>query len=120
MPRHDVLKHVLKKLKEISNVKAVILFGSYARKKQKPYSDIDVAVVLHPIDEKSEIETATLSSPFVDISLFHKLNPAMQFEIITKGKPLFVRSKEFFKEIKISTMNRFFDHIPLYKRFGML
>jgi len=50
-----VLKYVAK-LKGFSNLKKVILFGSYAKNSHKEFSDIDVAVVVEKIDSLLESE----------------------------------------------------------------
>ena len=39
------IEPVVNEIKNIKGVEGIYLFGSYARKKTKPYSDIDICVI---------------------------------------------------------------------------
>ncbi len=109
----------LSSLKKIPQVQAVILFGSTARGKRKPYSDVDLAVFLNPITKESEAEAGSVSSTLIDTSLFHRLNPLAQYKIMAEGKVLFERKKGFVSSERTRALHRFFDTLPLYRRFGL-
>ncbi|HEY9246950.1 MAG TPA: nucleotidyltransferase domain-containing protein [Candidatus Methanoperedens sp.] len=40
------INKIMEDLKKYPDVMAIILFGSYARKRMKPLSDIDIAVII--------------------------------------------------------------------------
>ena len=50
--KNKEIENLVSELKKYSKVVAVILFGSYARKRIKPLSDIDIAVIIKDMDKK--------------------------------------------------------------------
>lgn len=58
LKRNELIKKVVRKLRDYPNLKAIVLYGSYARKEETKESDIDLLVVLDvkkPIYELKEI-----------------------------------------------------------------
>ncbi len=94
------IKKVVDGLKKYPEVAAVILFGSYAKGKAKPLSDIDLAVLVREPDKKIEAEIAGFSSATVDVVNFHRLPLYIQFEVLKHGKIVFVRDDNYFRQIK--------------------
>ncbi|MCD6547345.1 MAG: nucleotidyltransferase domain-containing protein [Nanoarchaeota archaeon] len=112
------VNYVLNKLKKIPEVQAVILFGSYAKKEQKPYSDIDIAVVLNPINEEVEDEIFSLSSNSLDVVPFNKVPLYIQFEILKHGKILFMKNKRFFTDLVYKIISNYLEQTRMYKIIG--
>jgi len=54
----SLVESVCEELMGYPFVMAVHLFGSHAKRCSKPYSDIDIAVLLREPAERNEIETA--------------------------------------------------------------
>lgn len=101
---------ILKKMKNINDVKAVFLFGSVARGEQKPLSDTDICILTNKkIPEKSKAEIASFSSKKLDISLFWDLPPSMRFQIVKEGKILFSRSEELMHIAKVRSVSEYLD-----------
>ncbi len=51
----------LERLEKIKAVKAVYLFGSLAKKKATPLSDIDICVITTDADERTKAEISSIS-----------------------------------------------------------
>jgi len=103
-------------LKKYQKVMAVILFGSHAKGKAKPLSDIDIAVIVKDPDKKTEAEIAGFSSNVFDMVNFHRLPLYIQFEVLKHGRPLFVRDGVYFSEIKLAVLREYLDTVHLYER----
>jgi hypothetical protein len=95
----EEIDKIVKDLKRYPEVMAIILFGSHARGKAKPISDIDIAVITKDSNksletEKSlEAEISSFSSNILDVVPFFRLPLYIQFEVFKYGKTLFVRDE---------------------------
>lgn len=114
----DEINKIVEELKKYPEVMAIILFGSYAREKLKPLSDIDIAVILKEPDKKLESEVTGFSSNIFDIVLFHRLPLYIQFEVFKFGKPLFVKDKRYFLEIKNAVLRDYLEMSYLYEKMS--
>lgn len=117
MPQHrDTQEHI----KEIDNiieplmknrdVLTIYLFGSYARGREKPFSDIDICVVADKHANRDEI--LSHSSKKIDISVFHDLPLSMRFRVIKEGKLLFSRDELKLHRIIVETIKAYLDFKP--------
>jgi len=88
------LKQIIKTLKQFSEIKEAIIFGSRAIYKYKPGSDIDIALKGH-IDSdllyklNSIFEDSSLPYFFDIINYSSIENPDLKFHIDNYGKTLF-------------------------------
>ena len=108
---------IVKELRKKSFVKAIILFGSYANRKQTPLSDVDVCVITKKglsWDKKAFI--GSYSSKEIDVSLFWDLPLYIQYRVIKEGKLLFRRDKLELHRVKVNTILRYLDFKPLLDR----
>ncbi len=110
------LELVLERLKSHEKVLAVILFGSTVRGETTPLSDVDIAVVVEDPTPEDEAELGSLYSRRIDLVLFHRLPPYIQFQVLKEGKVLYLRDKEKFKEIKFRTIRNYLEHSRMYRR----
>ncbi len=110
------IKNVVEKIKKHPKVAAIILFGSYAKNKAGPMSDIDIAVIIKNPDKKTEAEIGSMYSDILDISLFHKVPLYMQYEILKTGKPLYIKNKKYFQEIKMKTLRAYHEMEHIYEK----
>ena len=53
-----IITEYAKQVQEAYNPKAIYLFGSYAKGEENNYSDIDIAVVINPIDMNKYMDLA--------------------------------------------------------------
>lgn len=111
-------KKIVGQLRRYRNVEAVIIFGSHAKNKAKPLSDVDIAVMLRNPDKKAESEVAGMSSRVFDVVNFHRLPLYIQFEVLKHGNPVFIRNKGRFSQVKREVLSSYLEMSHSYKRIG--
>jgi len=67
------ISKLVKDIKKDKKVMVIMLFGSYATRKTKPLSDIDIAVIVKEPDSDIEAEISGFSSNKFDVVNFHKM-----------------------------------------------
>lgn len=113
---NEMNEKILEELKGMNGVKAVYLFGSYAKGKELPFSDIDICAI-GKFNEKEKSEISSLSSEKIQISIFDELPIYIKFRVFKEGKQLFCRDEEFLQKVTFSTLKEYLDFKPLLKRF---
>jgi predicted nucleotidyltransferase len=119
------LEKIANELKKEKFVEAIILFGSFAKGKATPISDIDVCVIDNQkFPKKVRRKAYAYSSEKVNISLFSELPLYIKHEVL-KGKPMFIRHKNFFRKIKEITTLEYLHtrwlwetHFEIRKKLG--
>lgn len=110
-------KKVVAALRKARAVKAVILFGSYARGEQKPLSDIDLCIVTEKnISDTFKANIASLASKQVELSFFWDLPPMVRYNVLRDGKMLLSRDREFMHDAVVATMSEYLDFQHIIKR----
>ena len=109
----EEIEGIVKKISRNKNVKAVYLFGSYARGVVHVNSDIDLCI----ITKNNYEDVRCPASDNLDISFFHKLPISIQYRVFKEGKPLFIKDKNFVDRLKIKTLEIYLDFKPLINRF---
>lgn len=109
------IKRLVNELKRMKKVKAIFLFGSFAKGRALKFSDIDVCVVTDKLKPEERAEIASLGSKKLQISFFYDLPIYIRYEVI-KSKLLYLRDKAFLRKIIASTVREYLDFIPLLKR----
>jgi len=110
--KFENIKKIIKKISDNKNVKAVYLFGSYAKNNVKPMSDIDLCIFGN-IKERDKRKIAAYSSDNLDISFFDELPIYIKFRIFKEGKPLIIRDEEYLEIIKLITLKQYRDFKPI-------
>lgn len=78
----ELIKKVVKELKKIKEVKAIYLFGSYAKGTEKPISDIDICVITEKnISRGKKEEIVSNSGRKIQISLFWDLPVFVRYNV---------------------------------------
>ncbi len=125
MKRMEELKKFMKKQKQI---RLAYLFGSYAKGKEGPLSDVDIAVFLDEIISKSkrfeqrlnlinEI-SSILKSDNVDVIIMNDAPLNLNYEIIKNGKLLVVKDEEKRTELESEVISKYLDRV-YYERRGL-
>ena len=117
MPRYRDTKEIddiIEPLKKNHDVILIYLFGSYARGREKPFSDIDICVVADKNANRDEI--LSHSSKKIDISIFHDLPLSMRFRVLKEGKLLFSRDELKLHRTIVSTIKAYLDFKPHIQR----
>jgi predicted nucleotidyltransferase len=98
---------IIEPFKKNRGVISIYLFGSYARGREKPFTDIDICVVADRDANRDEI--LSHSSKKIDISIFHDLPLSMRFRVIKEGKLLFSRDELKLHRIIVATIRSYLD-----------
>ncbi len=106
----SVIDKLVYSAKKTKGVVAVLLFGSYAKKKQTPLSDIDICIVDYKISKEDKINLYTKSNEKVQVSFFSDLPIAVRFRVLKEGKILFLSDKNLFYSIRADTFTEFMDY----------
>ena len=128
-PLYEELKSIITKtvgiealfkgvLKNISNIQAAFIFGSFADGKNRKDSDLDIAVLgFKEVSFKEQIgltnELSHLFSKNVDLSVLNKANPLLLFEA-SKKPILLYGSREEFLKFKLYAFNAYNDYAPYF------
>lgn len=112
----QLIEKILNDLKKIKEVKAIYLFGSYARNQQIPISDIDICVITNKISDRKETDIVGNSGRRLDISLFSRLPIMIRSNVFKEGKLLFCRDKRLLIDLKYNTMSEYLDFRPAINR----
>jgi predicted nucleotidyltransferase len=113
----NLLKKLVNKIKAYKEVKAIILFGSYAKNRATPISDVDICVITKKANEKIKANIAALGNEKVQIVLWDELHLPIKFRILKEGKFLFVRDESFISSLKAETISRFLDFKPILDNY---
>ena len=108
----------IKKIKEIIlnkiEVDAIVLFGSYARNRERPDSDIDIAIKpTTNIEENILLELQNTIEDEIDTDL-HLINlniieEDFRYDILITGKTLYVRDEIKFWEYKFRAYSDYLE-----------
>jgi predicted nucleotidyltransferase len=112
-----LLKKLIEKIRKEKNVNAIILFGSYAKKRATPISDIDICVILKKIDEKTKSRISALENEKIQIVFWDEIHLALKFRVLKEGKVLYVKDINFLNSLKAETISRFLDFKPILERY---
>ncbi|MBU7008056.1 type VII toxin-antitoxin system MntA family adenylyltransferase antitoxin [Phosphitispora fastidiosa] len=109
---------------------AFYLFGSYAKGRPIPSSDVDLAVLFDESVNKDyylmerlrlmgEVSTV-LGIDAVELVVLNELQPALAYRIIKDGELLYTRDevKKQLVAFKVKTMDRYFDFQPVQRMFS--
>jgi len=112
-----LLKKLIEKIRKEKNVNAIILFGSYAKKRATPISDIDICVILKKIDEKIKSRISALENEKIQIVFWDEIHLPLKFRVLKEGKVLYVKDINFLNSLKAETISRFLDFKPILERY---
>jgi hypothetical protein len=113
----EEIPEIAKEIANLNGVKAIYLFGSHAKNKTHPLSDIDICVINFDKEESLSEKLNEYSSDNLDISLFSKLPLNIQIRVLREGKALIVKDEEYIKKLKFITLRRYLDFKPAIDRF---
>ena len=111
------IQELVEKLKPFKEVKAVYLFGSVAKGKATPLSDIDICVITDKVSEEVKAEISSLSSEKIEVSIFEDLPMSLQVRVFKEGKVLFMGDERFISSMRADLISRYLDFKPILKRY---
>lgn len=103
-----------------TEVLAVVLFGSFARKEKRP-SDVDVCLVLGRKQKPLEMSKIRLKYlvgfPSLDIQVFQQLPLYIKARVFGEGKVIFCRNLDLLYDLAANTAREFEDYKHIYKGY---
>jgi predicted nucleotidyltransferase len=106
-------------------IQAAYIFGSTASGRARPDSDIDVAFLIEPafmsrlprkyLAELTADTGAALKTFNIDVILLNSAPPAFAYNVITKGKLVYERSRSARVAFQVRNLNLALDLEPLHK-----
>jgi predicted nucleotidyltransferase len=93
------------------------LFGSFAKKRETPISDIDICVIGKRLKEREKAEIEGLGNEKVRIVFFEELPLPVRYRVFKEGKFLYLRDEAFINSLKAETMTYFLDFKPVLDRY---
>jgi predicted nucleotidyltransferase len=105
------------------SILAAFLFGSYAKGKEKPSSDIDVALLLNemeigdftPLGFATELEKKL--GFVVDVVILNNAGEALKFEVRRDGKLIFERSSQQRKQFEVKSRKYYEDFLYFHNNY---
>jgi predicted nucleotidyltransferase len=107
----------------LPEVRLAVLFGSTARGKAGPRSDVDIGVLLDPDtpDARTQVEYEigrAVGDREVDMVFLKKASPLLRFEIAKDGVLLFQREDHLWTSFKEKAMVDWWDWAPYSRMFA--
>ncbi len=122
MPREDI-EDQLQMHYAASNVVALVyLFGSAAFGKQGPLSDIDVAVLARPVEERLSVEwqsrgahelSTVLQTDRIDLVSLNDAPVELSYHVIAQGALVYCASMEAKVAYEAHVLGRYGDYLPV-------
>ena len=120
----DKLLPALKRFFKRQPVELIFLFGSLAKDKMKPLSDVDIAVLFRNdkynfkniSDIRYKLESL-LGREDIDLAILNTGAPVICMQVIHTGKLLYARSDKIFKQFRFLTIQRYLATQYLRKSF---
>lgn len=114
MKREEKLDNIKEILLKNLELDAIVLFGSYARNRERIDSDIDVAIKPKcdiPKETLIEIQEEIEEKIDTDIHLINLdvIEDDFRYDILITGKELYVANEMYFIEYKLAAFNKYLD-----------
>jgi predicted nucleotidyltransferase len=111
-----LIERIIAWAREQEEIIAVYLYGSYAHGRTTPLSDIDIAVLTHPIEEQRtlwrlEDHWSSLWPSIVDLHVLNLAPLTFRYEVITNGNRLWADDPKV-ASIESLILRRYWDERP--------
>lgn len=111
------LKKLVKEIKKNWKVVAIILFGSYVKKRATPVSDIDICIVGRKLRESEKAQIEALGNEKIRIVFFDELPLPIKFRVFKEGEFLYSKDEVFINSLRAETVSYFLDFKPILERY---
>jgi len=117
------IEKLLTKVRQDTEVLAVLIFGSAARQEQSPLSDVDICLVMMP--RANLFEPAALNNKRLeylkdfplDVQIFQQLPLYVRRRVLREGEILFTRDESLLYELAFRTAQAFEDFRHIYYEY---
>lgn len=116
------IKKIVDKIKRNKEVMAIMLFGSYARKRITPLSDIDLCIMLdkkYKINDmvKKRLNYLTYAPDKFDIQVFQLLPLYVRIKVLKEGKILYSKDTRKIYDFAYQTIKEYERFKPRYEDY---
>lgn len=114
---HDLTERLRRLLSAAPGVVVAYLYGSHARGRPGPLSDVDVALLLDSNDEESELELTaaiarTIAPMRADVVVLNDAPLALSYRVLRDGRVLVSHDDKARVEHWVRTIDRYLDMAP--------
>lgn len=110
----EAVKHYFLSKKDVA---AVYLFGSFAKGKERPMSDVDIGILLEPdrLNSKNDVMDTTLVQlgrilrKDIHPVILNDSNTVILKQIFKNGRPILIRNRKFHRAFKALAISRIAD-----------
>ncbi len=109
-------------LEAMPEVELAVLFGSFARGRERADSDVDLGLIL---DDSSPARTREIEAALnraagrsVDVIYLDEAPPLLRFEIARDGVPLVERRQHRWADFRVRAMHDWWDWAPFARRLN--
>jgi len=108
-------------------VQAVFLFGSFAKGKNRPESDVDIAVLLDPaiapedyLDRRLQLmgDLSSRLSREADVVILNEAGPVLTHQVLEQDRMLYETDHQKTTSFKARAMIQYVDWIPYKERLN--
>lgn len=108
------VSEVIELLNKQFECEAIVLFGSYARKTERPDSDIDIALKTKKEISKQELFNATqelerIVKRDVDLIDLNNISDSFRYEILMNGKTIYCKNSIQFDLYKLDMFREYLE-----------
>ncbi len=116
------IKKIVDRIKKNKEVLAVMLFGSYARKKITPLSDVDLCIMLDKKYKtndmvKKRLNYLAYSPDKFDIQVFQLLPLYVRMKVLKEGKILYSKDTRKIYDFAYQTIKEYERFKPRYEDY---
>lgn len=124
------LAHVVAKVEKEEQISAFYLFGSYATKRPRPTSDVDLAVLLvenlyrntvleQRLSLMAEI-ALILGTDNLDLIILNEAPASLAFRVLKEGRLLYLKkgAEQQLVRFKAQIYDRYCDYLPVQRFFS--
>ena len=115
----EMLERLKQQASAWPELKLAVLFGSTARGKARPKSDVDLGILLDPYSPelrfRLEGDLGRVAGRPVDVILLDGAPPLLRFEIAREGVLLFQREDHLWTDFKTKAMVDWWDWAPTHR-----
>ncbi len=124
MLSREQIKTIRAKLRKYEEIKAVYLYGSFAKDREDERSDIDLALLLGKKDDldlrdlaKIALELEKELNREVDLRKLNENDIRFVNNVLNNSKLLFSRDERYRKDFEAKTLIKYLDMKPMIKKF---
>jgi predicted nucleotidyltransferase len=111
------LKGLVEEIKKNRKVVGIILFGSHAKNRATPISDIDICIIGRKLRENEKARIEALGNEKIRIVFFDELPLPIKFRVFKEGKFLYLKDEAFVNSLRAQTISYFLDFKPILERY---